>query len=277
MTPDYLTAFTAGIFGALIGSFLNVCISRWPKGESIAKPARSRCPKCGREITWYENIPIGSWIALRGRCAGCGERISWQYPLVELATAMIWAGAFLLPELSTLTAIRVAVFTTVMLGVAVTDAKSYVIPDGFTVFGLFFLLATSVLAAMRGDLSSFASPVDALFGACVGAGAIAIVGWLGEVAFKKEAMGFGDATLMAVCGAALGPERALVNVLVAAAVGSVAFLVIVAPIGALRARRANKPFEMPLVPFGVFLAPAAVLTLAYGAQLIEWYFGLIAP
>lgn len=277
MTPDYLTAFTAGIFGALIGSFLNVCISRWPAGESIARPARSRCPKCGREITWYENIPIGSWIALRGRCAGCGERISWQYPLVELATAMIWAGAFLLPQLSTLSAIRVAVFATVMLGVAVTDAKSYVIPDGFTVFGLFFVLATSVLAALRGDLSSFATPVDALFGACVGAGAIAIVGWLGEVAFKKEAMGFGDATLMAVCGAALGPERALVNVLVAAAVGSVAFLLIVAPIGAIRARRANKPFEMPLVPFGVFLAPAAVLTLAYGAQLIEWYFGLIAP
>jgi leader peptidase (prepilin peptidase)/N-methyltransferase len=277
MTPDYLRAFAAGVFGALIGSFLNVCISRWPAGESIARPARSRCPKCGREIAWYENIPIGSWIALRGRCAGCGERISLQYPLVELSTAMIWAGAFLLPQLSTLTAVRVAVFATVMLGVAVTDAKSYVIPDGFTVFGLFFLLATSVLAAMRGDFSAFATPVDALFGACVGAGAIAIVGWLGEVAFKKEAMGFGDATLMAVCGAALGPERALVNVLVAAAVGSVAFLVIVAPIGAIRARRANKPFEMPLVPFGVFLAPAAVLTLAYGAQLIEWYLGLITP
>ena len=180
MTPDYLTAVTAGIFGALIGSFLNVCITRWPAGESIARPARSRCPKCGREITWYENIPIGSWIALRGRCAGCGERISWQYPLVELATAMIWAGAFLLPQLSAFSAIRVAVFATVMLGVAVTDAKSYVIPDGFTVFGLFFVLATSVLAALRGDLSSFATPVDALFGACVCAGAIAIVGWLGS-------------------------------------------------------------------------------------------------
>src|SRR5688572_5722087 len=156
MTP-YFSAFVAGVFGALLGSFLNVCISRWPAGESILSPARSKCPKCGREIPWYENIPIGSWVALRGRCAGCGQSISLQYPLVELTTAVIWATAYLIPHLSSLSAFRLAVFATVMLGVAVTDAKSYVIPDGFTLFGLFFVIATSVLGAIRGDISPFAS------------------------------------------------------------------------------------------------------------------------
>ena len=95
------------------------------------------------------------------------------------------------------------------MGVAVTDAKHYLIPDGFTVFGLLWVLATSLVGAYRGDLSLFASPYDALIGACVGAGALSIAAWLGEVALKKEAMGFGDITLMAVVGGALGPNRVL--------------------------------------------------------------------
>jgi leader peptidase (prepilin peptidase)/N-methyltransferase len=266
----------AGIVGALVGSFLNVCISRWPAGQSIVSPPRSRCPHCGRMIRWYENIPVISWIALRARCAGCGKPISIQYPLVELATALIWASAFWMGGLG-FTPLRLAVFMTVMLGVAVTDALYYVIPDGFTLFGFFFLFAASIFAALRGELTVFATPWTAFLGACVGAGAISIVGWLGEVAFKKEAMGFGDTTLMAVCGAALGPERALMNVFVAAALGAVAFLLFVAPIGWLRAKRAGKAFEMPLVPFGVFLAPAAVVTLLAGDNLIAWWLRMMMP
>ena len=115
--------------------------------------------------------------------------------------------------------------------------------------------------------------LDALFGACVGAGAITIVGWLGEVALKKEAMGFGDSTLMAMSGAALGPGRALLTVLIAAALGAVVFLLIVIPVGWLRARVRKVEFATPLVPFGVFLAPASVVSLFWGDPLLSWYIG----
>jgi leader peptidase (prepilin peptidase)/N-methyltransferase len=275
MNASLALVLLAAVFGALVGSFLNVCIVRWAAEESILNPPRSRCPRCGRQLAWYENIPVASWIALRGRCSGCAERISVQYPLVELVTALIWAGAFLWPSGSLATSLRVAVFATIMLGVAVTDARFYVIPDGFTVFGVLFVLAASMSGALRGDVTVFASPWQAVLGACTGAGAIAIAGWLGEIAFRKEAMGFGDTTLMAVCGAALGPERALLNVFVAAALGAVVFALVVGPVAWLRARRANREFAMPLVPFGVFLAPAAVVTLFYGERLMAWYAGIM--
>jgi leader peptidase (prepilin peptidase)/N-methyltransferase len=277
MTFAWPSALVAGVFGSLVGSFLNVCISRWPAEQSVLSPPRSRCPRCGRMIRWYENIPIASWLALRARCAGCRQPISVQYPLVELAAALIWAAAFLPADFSWLTSFRLAVFATVMLGVSVTDARHYVIPDGFTLFGLFFVLATTMVATLRGDTAFFAGPWQAFLGACVGAGAISIAGWLGEVAFKKEAMGFGDATLMAVCGAALGPELALVNVFVAALLGAVGFLLFVGPIAWWRARRAGREFEMPLVPFGVFLAPAAVVTLLWGTRITAWYMSALVP
>jgi leader peptidase (prepilin peptidase)/N-methyltransferase len=184
----------------------------------------------------------------------------------------------------TFTAVRVAIFGTVMMGIAITDAKHYLIPDGFTVFGLVFVLVTAFVSGMRGEVTPFAQPWDALVGACAGAGAIAIVGWLGEVILKKEAMGFGDVTLMAVVGAALGPGRSLLVIFIGASIGAIAFLLVVYPIMRLRGRRggdqielaleARKP-EMPHVPFGVFLAPAAVLALVFGQQLVDWYLGQV--
>jgi leader peptidase (prepilin peptidase)/N-methyltransferase len=273
MTPIGLVVL-ASVFGAMVGSFLNVCIVRWPAEQSILRPSRSHCPKCGHQIAWYENIPVLSWLALRGRCSNCGERISPLYPVIELLAAVIW-GWSMLAFGPTLLFVRMAIFATVMLGVSATDARSYVIPDGFTVFAFLFILATSIAALVRGEPSVFATPWQAVLGACVGAGAISIVGWLGEVAFKKEAMGFGDATLMAVCGAALGPGRALFNVFVAAGIGAVVFMFVVGPIAAVRSRRAGRLFEMPMVPFGVFLAPAAVVTLLYGDRWISWYLGLM--
>lgn len=272
ISASYPAAVVAALFGSLIGSFLNVCIVRWPADESILRPSRSKCPSCGHEIAFYENIPVASWLMLRGKCSSCRAPISPLYPLVELGTAVLWGGAFLIPGLTLVSAFVVAVFATVMLGVAITDARAYVIPDGFTVFGFLFVIAASFVLAIRGDPSPFAAPWPAFLGACVGAGAIAITGWLGEVALKKEAMGFGDATLMAVCGAALGPERALLNVFVAALIGAVSFALVVGPIAAVRARRAGRAFEMPIVPFGVFLAPAAVVTLFAGDWVLSWYF-----
>ncbi len=262
--------FTVFLVGACVGSFLNVCIGRWPLDLSVVAP-RSRCPKCERQIRWYENVPIVSWIALRARCAGCGLPISFQYPLVELIVALGWLAAFATYG-PTLAAVNLAVFGTVLFGIAVTDATHYLIPDGFTVFGLLWVLAASVAAAVLGETTPFAAPFpDAVLGACAAAGAIRIIGWLGEVALKKEAMGFGDETLMAVVGAALGPARALLTIFVAAAIGAATFLLVVYPIAAARSRGRGEAFEPPMVPFGVFLAPAALLTLLFGNQWIVWY------
>jgi len=275
------------LIGAAIGSFLNVCIARWPMDLSVVTP-RSRCPRCQRPITWYENIPLASYVALRGRCRGCRQRISAQYPAIEFMIALGWTAAFVAFP-NPFVALRVAVFGTVLAGIAVTDVKHYVIPDGFTVFGLAWVLATSAAAAFLDRAASsglFAAPADALIGACVGAGAISIIGWLGEVALKKEAMGFGDVTLMAVVGAAVGPSRALLTVFVGATIGAVVFPLVVIPIARVRSRRSEeagvsggpggpgggREFTLPLVPFGVFLAPAAMITLLWGDRLIAWYF-----
>jgi leader peptidase (prepilin peptidase)/N-methyltransferase len=267
----------AFVFGACVGSFLNVCISRWPLERSVLRP-RSRCPKCGNQLSWFENVPMVSWIALRARCRCCDERISVMYPLVELSVALGWLAAvhFYGP---TLMAVRVAVFGTVLLGVAITDAKHYLIPDGFTVFGLMFTLAMSIVGFFVGETQVLATPYDALVGACAGAGMIAIAGWLGEVVTRREAMGLGDVTLMAFVGAALGPTKALITVFVGATLGAIAFTLVVIPVAMARRGHVRDQtelalgapaFETPLVPFGVFLAPAALLTLFWGDALLAW-------
>ena len=275
--------FVEGLFvfviGAAIGSFLNVCIGRWPDGMSVVKP-RSRCPKCGHQITAAENIPILSWLMLRGRCSGCGERISIQYPIVELLVALMWLVAYFHFGLS-ITALRVAVLATVLLGIAVTDAKHFLIPDGFTVFGLLFVIFTGLAALYVGEAEPFARPWDAILGMCVGAGAISIVGWLGEVSLKRPAMGFGDVTLMAVVGAAVGPARALLTIFIASVLAPLVLLTIVYPLSARGLADDKGQTELALeeggawrkreLPFGVFLAPAALIALLHGDALIAWY------
>jgi leader peptidase (prepilin peptidase)/N-methyltransferase len=270
----------AFFLGACIGSFLNVCVVRWPRERSIIRP-RSRCTRCGNQLAWFENVPVLSWIALRGRCRCCDERISPLYPAVELLVALIWVMTVRHFGV-TLMALRVAVFATILLGVALTDLRDYLIPDGFTLSGLTFALVTSVIAYAQGDQALFATPYDALIGACAGAGLVAIVGWLGEIATRREAMGLGDVTLMAFVGAAVGPSKALMTVFIGAALGAVIFLVVVAPIAWIRRGRVReqtelalggstvKGFEIPLVPFGVFLAPAGLATLLWGDSLISW-------
>jgi len=262
----FLLVFFAG---ASVGSFLNVCIARWPAGESVVRP-RSRCPRCGAGIAWYDNIPVLSWFVLRAKCRSCGLAISGVYPAVEVAVGLGWVASVWWFGPGSI-AVRVAVFATILLGVAVTDAKHYLIPDGFTITGLFFGGVTSVIGAYLMAQDPFASPLDAIFGACAGAGAITIIGWLGEVALKKEAMGFGDTTLMAMVGAAVGPGRALLTIVVGAFFAAAAYLLVVYPVGFVRARARGAAFEAPLVPFGVFLAPAALFTLLFGSALIGCY------
>jgi leader peptidase (prepilin peptidase)/N-methyltransferase len=268
-------AVYAFLIGAATGSFLNVCIGRWPDGLSVVRP-RSRCPNCGHKITAFENIPILSWIALRGRCRGCGKPISIQYPVIEILVGLIWLAAYLEYGLSFAT-FRVAIFVTVLLGIAVTDAQRYLIPDGFTVFGLIWVMLSAIIGVFVAEVTPFATAWEALIGACVGAGIIAIAGWLGEVVLKAmgredtEAMGFGDVTLMAVVGAAVGPHRALLTVFLGALLASVVFVPVVMPIAWVRAKQKGVPFEKPLVPFGVFLAPAAVIALLWGERLFQAY------
>jgi leader peptidase (prepilin peptidase)/N-methyltransferase len=212
----YWVAF-AGILGAMLGSFLNVCILRWgaePK-QSVVRP-RSRCPRCGKSLAWYENIPVLSWLLLRGRCSGCGEPISIQYPLIELATAAIWA-YMAWREGPTLDAVRGAVFGTILLGIAMTDAREYIIPHEFSIGG-------TVIALL---LSAWPEPANAwvaVQGALVGAGSVLLIGELSELAVGQEAMGGGDCALMGMIGAFLGWEAILPVLLIGAMISSIIYL-----------------------------------------------------
>lgn len=263
------------LIGASIGSFLNVCIARWPHDLSVVRPP-SRCPRCERPIAWTENLPVLSWLMLRGKCRGCGLPISLQYPAVELLVAIGWIASVLAFGV-TFEAVRVAVFGTLLLGIAVTDAKHYLIPDGFTVTGLVLMWAAAVANVFIGEETRFAAAWPAFLGACAGAGAITIVGWIAEVIMKREAMGFGDTTLMAVVGAALGAEKSLLTIVGGAFLGAVTFVLIVGPIVRVRTSRRGEPFAYPDVPFGVFLAPAALLVLLWGDALLAWYLARLFP
>jgi leader peptidase (prepilin peptidase)/N-methyltransferase len=277
--PSAFITTAAFLFGLCIGSFLIVCVSRWPAELSVVRP-RSRCPHCGHQLAWFENVPVFSWLVLRARCRCCDESISPIYPLGEIAIGLLWG--FCAARFGpTFTALRVAVFLTILTGIALTDVRHYVIPDGFTLTGLLGTLGAALAAPFVGETLLFAGPYDALIGACAGAGFIAIVGWLGEVALKKEAMGMGDMTLMAFVGAALGPTRALATVFLGATLGAVVFLLLVYPVALARRGRVAAqtelalgaaPMELPLVPFGVFLAPAAAVMLLWGDRLIDRLF-----
>ncbi|MGD0483788.1 MAG: prepilin peptidase [Gemmatimonadales bacterium] len=263
-----LGVVVAGVFGALLGSFLNVCVYRLPRNESIVTP-RSRCPRCGRGIAWYDNVPLLSWLALRARCRHCGAPISVQYPLVELAVALIWAGSVAWQGVS-LDALVAAVFATLLLGIALTDVQFYVIPDVLSLGGMAVGL---LFAVLPGGLVWWLGFV----GAALGYGLLWVVRWLGDLALRRgmiggeelgsvleegekpTSMGEGDLRMMAMVGAFLGPVGVLLTVFLGALVGSLIFL----PLRLLGRRIA--------IPFGVFLAIGAVVALVVGDDLVGWY------
>ena len=253
MRPDVLLWIVAALFGALFGSFLNVCIVRLPLDQSIVHP-RSRCPRCGAGIAWFDNVPVLSWLLLRGRCRHCGEAISIQYPLVEIAVALLW-GAAAWHYGPTLTALAAAALATILLGIAVTDVRHYLIPDEYTWGGL----ALGLGLAFRDGVPGF---LQALLGAAVGFGLLWFIAWAGERAFRKEAMGGGDIKMMAMVGAFTGWQGVLLTLFAGALLGTIVFVPIT-----LRKRR--------LVPFGVFLAAAAAVTFVWGEAIVRWYEGLV--
>ena len=245
----WIVSALAGLVGLMIGSFLNVCTLRWPEDESVVFPG-SHCPKCGEPIRWYDNVPVLGYVLLRGRCRACREPISLQYPLVELATGLVWAGMFSYAGLS-FEALRGTLLLTILFGIALTDARFYIIPDQFSLGGLVLGLG---LAFLPGGIDA----LDALIGAIVGFGLLGSVAVVGRWILKKDAMGLGDIKMMAMVGAFLGWAGVLLTVFLGALLGAVIF----GPIS----YKTKK-----LVPFGIFLAAAAAITYGFGSEIIDWY------
>ncbi len=245
----WIVSALAGLVGLMIGSFLNVCTLRWPEDESVVFPG-SHCPKCGEPIRWYDNVPVLGYVLLRGRCRACREPISLQYPLVELATGIVWAGMFSYAGLS-FEALRGTLLLTILFGIALTDARFYIIPDQFSLGGLVLGLG---LAFLPGGIDA----LDALIGAIVGFGLLGSVAVVGRWILKKDAMGLGDIKMMAMVGAFLGWAGVLLTVFLGALLGAVIF----GPIS----YKTKK-----LVPFGIFLAAAAAISYGFGSEIIDWY------
>lgn len=248
MTPAIIVL--AVVLGLLFGSFLNVCVVRWPAEQSVVSP-RSRCPKCESLIAWYDNIPIVSWLVLRARCRRCGLPIPVRYPLVELAVGVIW-GVSVWRYGVEVEALRAALFGTILLGIAVTDAREYIIPDEFSIGGM---VIGVVLAVLGGALPW----VQSLLGAGAGFALLWLIAVAGTRLFGEDAMGGGDVKMMAMIGAFLGWQGVLLTLFLGALLGTVIFLPI---------KLAGKD---KLVPFGIFLAIGAAATWIAGPALIEWY------
>jgi leader peptidase (prepilin peptidase)/N-methyltransferase len=272
-----LLPFIAGAFGLLIGSFLNVCIVRLPKEESIVTP-RSHCVHCGHQITWYENVPLASFLYLRGKCSGCGTRISPLYFWTELTTGVMFAGlaVFFGPALEFL---KFAVLGALMLALTVTDLRDRILPDELTLAGLLFGVAFSIVIPVADGtakwLTHFLGPssatwpapmisaLDSLLGAAAGGGML----WLVREAYFRwrhvEGMGFGDLKLMAAIGAFLGFKLTLLTIFLGAFTGAIiggAFI--------LLARNRDSAYELP---FGSFLGVAAMIAALWGKGMVEWY------
>ena len=252
---DPVVLACAALLGAAAGSFLNVCISRTPRGESVVRP-HSRCPACGAQIRWFDNLPLVSWALLRAKCRHCAGRISWRYPVIELAGLGIWVGMAMRFGVSASGLVGAVLFS-LLLGIAVTDARHYLIPDPLSLGGLAAGMAASFLPGLT-------TPLSALAGAALGFGVLFIVGRLGERVFGKPALGDGDMKMMAMVGAFLGPAGALLTIFLGALAGSIVF----GPISL----RTGKP-----VPFGTFLAVGAAVSFLFGDALVGGYLSLVTP
>jgi leader peptidase (prepilin peptidase)/N-methyltransferase len=241
------------LFGAVVGSFLNVCIYRIPRGESIVFPA-SHCPECGNKIRAFDNIPIISYLLLRGKCRTCGSRISWQYPLVEMLSALLTLALFLKFHLSP-TFLVLFLFCMALVVITFIDLEHQIIPDSISLPGI-----------VVGFLSSFILPwlswQNSLIGIVAGGGSLLLVAYGYQLLTKKEGMGGGDIKLLAMMGAFLGWRAIPFIIFTSSLFGSVVGLTLMA----IR----KKDSQLP-IPFGPFLAFGAILFIFYGRQLIQWY------
>ena len=292
-------AIFAGLLGLAFGSFLNVCLSRWPQGESVVQP-RSHCRNCDHTLTWWENVPLVSWLALRGRCRNCHAPISWRYPLVELAVGALWAYAawqdsnlvftylrepsiFIFYPLSRL--VGGMALSWLLVALAALDAENFWLPNSITIpgiiVGLFFDTAMSIVSA----ISPWDDPVHAIrsssvlravghatFLRCleilVATSLILVIRWLYKLIRKREGIGLGDAKLMALLAAWLGLPGALLAFGVGAILGSLAALVVLAfP----RLRRGSENWAASMLPLGTFLCIGGIVSSLWGQPMIAAY------
>lgn len=255
---DVAFVVAVGLVGLLVGSFLNVCIYRMPKHETVLW-GRSRCLTCGRQIRAWENIPVVSFLILRGRCAGCRTPLSWQYPIVEVTTAIAFGcGAWLFGP--TLLLVSRLVFAAAMIVLFTVDVNERILPNAITVPGIVVGLAFSL----------FTPP--GFRDAVIGAVACSLALWgTGEVVSRlmgKDALGFGDVKMVAMMGAFLGWKLTLVSLFLASSLGSAIGIAIVV-------MTRNRDYMLPL---GSFLAVGGLAAAASGDPLVAWYVGrLLGP
>jgi len=268
----------AFFLGLLIGSFLNVCILRIPRDESIVLPA-SHCPACGANIKPYDNIPVLSWLLLRGRCRKCKAPISPQYPAVELLTGLLFVACYLMFGLS-FEGLKWAIFAALLVVLTITDLRERILPDVVNFTGLGLALALSLFTtpidgsagwvAQRLFGVSLPRPALSLADALIGAAAASGLLWVvAEGYFKlrgREGMGLGDVKMMAMAGAFLGLQRAMLTILLGSLLGSLIGSAVIA------FRHKGRDFELP---FGTFLGAGAILVVFFGSATLDWYRSLL--
>ncbi|MBW4054441.1 MAG: prepilin peptidase [Proteobacteria bacterium] len=256
MTPLMIYSLFVFVFGMVVGSFLNVCICRMPKDESIVSPP-SHCPLCSYQIRWYDNIPVLSYLFLRGKCRGCGAHISLQYPLVELLNGVLALLLFLRfgPTLAFAT---LFLFCSALVVITFIDIEHQIIPDEISLPGIVVGFALSFFLKGHGWLNS-------LLGILLGGGSLLLVAFLYHRLTGKEGMGGGDIKLLAMMGAFLGWKAVPFIIFASSLVGSLIGITIMV---------LQKKDSKLAIPFGPYLAFGAVLYIFYGKALIRWYLGL---
>lgn len=271
-----LFAFFSAFFGACVGSFLNVCIYRIPRDESVITP-RSHCPHCGAMIPWYLNVPVVSWLALRGKCASCKGPIAFRYTLVELLTAMLflavfmkWAAPAAMHMLPIPHAAVIPIYWVFLAGLVLgtfVDFEHFIIPDSVTIGGM---AAGPVFSALVPVLHSrevwWEGLLSSGIGLAVGFGILFAIAWIGEKAFKKEAMGFGDVKLMGAIGAFLGWKAVLFTVFASSVLGSIVGVLLIAFGGVKLQSR---------IPFGPYISAGALIWVFWGPAIFEAYMRLL--
>jgi leader peptidase (prepilin peptidase)/N-methyltransferase len=247
----------AALFGALIGSFLNVCIYRLPKGTSIVWPA-SACPSCGRALSWFENVPVVSFAFLRGRCRTCRSPIAWRYPLVEALTALMFALTWWYYGPTPLLVSRL-VFGCALIVLFAIDLEHHLLPDAITLPGIAVGFLFSFLTASAGP-----GWRSSLIGVVVGGGVLFLIAEGYYRVRHEEGLGMGDVKMLAMIGAFLGWRQVVVVLFLSSVAGAVVGIALTALQGRSMQSR---------LPFGTFLALAAYVASVAGDSLLTWYLG----
>jgi leader peptidase (prepilin peptidase)/N-methyltransferase len=256
--PDYYFQIITFILGACIGSFLNVVIYRLPRSLAPHRPSRSFCPACKNSIASYDNIPILSYLILRGRCRNCQARIAIRYPIIELLSGVLALCCYIKFGL-TLEALIYYAFIACLVTITFIDIDHQIIPDSISLPGIPIFGAAAYFASLL--------PLkDILLGILIGGGILYLVAWGYHLFTRREGMGGGDIKLLAMTGALIGWQGVIFTIFVSSVLGSVIGLIVML---------INKKGMKLAIPFGPFLALGALLYLFFGTELIYWYFHLL--